>query len=100
MTPASARPRRGRDLHEPHRVSTPLELLFDLTFVVAIALAAARSCRSTAARRPSNQKTIDVHRRPNRYFVAPSTVNRSANATARTSCANGNVTSPACTTYS
>ena len=30
---------QGRDIHEPHRVSTPLELLFDLTFVVAIALA-------------------------------------------------------------
>jgi low temperature requirement protein LtrA len=25
----------GRDPHEPHRASTPLELLFDLTFVVA-----------------------------------------------------------------
>lgn len=33
---------RGRDIHEEHRVSTPLELLFDLTFVVAIALAAAQ----------------------------------------------------------
>ncbi len=31
--------RRGRDIHEEHRVSTPLELLFDLVFVVAIALA-------------------------------------------------------------
>lgn len=30
----------GRDIHEQHRVSTPLELLFDLTFVVAIAQAA------------------------------------------------------------
>jgi hypothetical protein len=25
----------GRDPHEPHRTATPLELLFDLTFVVA-----------------------------------------------------------------
>ncbi|HEX4938095.1 MAG TPA: low temperature requirement protein A [Candidatus Kapabacteria bacterium] len=33
---------RGRDIHEEHRASTPLELLFDLTFVVAIALAAAQ----------------------------------------------------------
>ena len=33
---------RGRDIHEQHRVSTPLELLFDLTFVVAIAMAAAQ----------------------------------------------------------
>lgn len=33
---------RGRDIHEAHRVSTPLELLFDLTFVVAISQAAAQ----------------------------------------------------------
>ena len=43
MFPLSAGPvpevRRGRDIHERHRVSTPLELLFDLVFVVAIALA-------------------------------------------------------------
>jgi low temperature requirement protein LtrA len=32
----------GRDIHEAHRASTPLELLFDLTFVVAIALAGAQ----------------------------------------------------------
>jgi low temperature requirement protein LtrA len=32
----------GRDTEEPHRVSTPLELLFDLTFVVAIAAAASQ----------------------------------------------------------
>jgi low temperature requirement protein LtrA len=30
----------GRDPNEAHRVSTPLELLFDLTFVVAVARAA------------------------------------------------------------
>lgn len=29
----------GRDVHEAHRVSSPLELLYDLSFVVAIALA-------------------------------------------------------------
>ncbi|MFT3988443.1 low temperature requirement protein A [Aestuariivirga sp.] len=29
----------GRDLHESHRVSTPLELLFDLTFALAFGLA-------------------------------------------------------------
>ncbi len=42
---ASARPSRrprGRDIHEPHRTATPLELLFDLSFVVAIALAASQ----------------------------------------------------------
>jgi low temperature requirement protein LtrA len=33
---------RARDRHEPHRVSTPLELLFDLCFVVAIAQVAGR----------------------------------------------------------
>lgn len=32
---------RPRDLHEPHRASTPLELLFDLVSVIAIAAAAA-----------------------------------------------------------
>ena len=32
----------GRDPHEPHRVATPLELLFDLTFVVAFGVAAAQ----------------------------------------------------------
>lgn len=48
MTPPlpTARPRTrrmaGRDIHEAHRVSTPLELLFDLTFVVAIAIAGAQ----------------------------------------------------------
>lgn len=30
----------GRDPHEEHRVATPLELLFDLTFVVAFGIAA------------------------------------------------------------
>ena len=30
----------GRDPHERHRVSTPLELLFDLTFAVAFGVAA------------------------------------------------------------
>ena len=34
------RPMTGRDPHEEHRVSTPLELLFDLTFVVAFGTAA------------------------------------------------------------
>ncbi len=38
----SPRPRRGRDIHEQHRVASPLELLFDLTFVVAVALAASQ----------------------------------------------------------
>jgi low temperature requirement protein LtrA len=33
------RPMRGRDPAESHRASTPLELLFDLTFVIAVARA-------------------------------------------------------------
>jgi len=37
-----ARPLSGRDPAEAHRASTPLELFFDLTFVVAIASAAAQ----------------------------------------------------------
>ena len=32
----------GRDVHESHRASTPLEALFDLTTVVAVAAAATR----------------------------------------------------------
>lgn len=42
--PGAPRRRRtqGRDIHESHRVATPLELLFDLVFVVAIAQAAAQ----------------------------------------------------------
>jgi len=32
----------GRDPHEEHRVATPLELLFDLTFVVAFGVAASQ----------------------------------------------------------
>jgi low temperature requirement protein LtrA len=35
------RPMTARDPHEEHRASSPLELLFDLTFVVAISSAAA-----------------------------------------------------------
>jgi low temperature requirement protein LtrA len=33
---------RGRDPHEAHRAATPLELLFDLTFVIAFGLAASQ----------------------------------------------------------
>lgn len=38
----------GRDIHEHHRVATPLELLFDLTFVVAFAQAASQFAHSVA----------------------------------------------------
>jgi low temperature requirement protein LtrA len=36
----------GRDPHEPHRVATPLELLFDLTFVIAFGVAASQFAHS------------------------------------------------------
>ena len=39
MTPSRIAPMRGRSPHEPHRTATPLELFFDLVFVVAIARA-------------------------------------------------------------
>ena len=40
---------RGRATDEPYRVATPLELLFDLCFVVAVSLAAARLHHSVSA---------------------------------------------------
>ena len=43
------RPMAGRDPHEPHRVATPLELLFDLTFVIAFGVAAAQLAHMLAA---------------------------------------------------
>jgi low temperature requirement protein LtrA len=44
-------PRRmgGRDRHEAHRIATPLELLFDLTFVVAFGQAAAQFAHAMSA---------------------------------------------------
>ena len=38
----------GRDPHEEHRAATPLELLFDLTFVIAFGLAAAQFAHALA----------------------------------------------------
>ena len=38
------RPMTGRDRDEEHRASTPLELLFDLCFVVAVAQALRAAC--------------------------------------------------------
>ena len=38
----------GRDRHEAHRVATPLELLFDLTFVIAFGLAASQFAHALA----------------------------------------------------
>ncbi|HEY4191641.1 MAG TPA: low temperature requirement protein A [Mesorhizobium sp.] len=39
----------GRDPHETHRVSTPLELLFDLTFATAFGFAASQLAHALAA---------------------------------------------------
>lgn len=39
----------GRDPHEPHRVATPLELLFDLTFVIAFGVAASQFAHALAS---------------------------------------------------
>jgi len=43
-----SRQMRGRDRHEEHRVATPLELLFDLTFVIAFGLAASQLVHALA----------------------------------------------------
>ena len=40
---------RGRDPHEPHRAATPLELLFDLTLVVAFGTAGNELAHALAA---------------------------------------------------
>jgi len=45
---------RGRDPHEPGRVATPLELLFDLTFVVAVGVAADQLAEMIAAGHAGN----------------------------------------------
>ena len=39
----------GRDPHESHRVATPLELLFDLTFVIAFGVAASQLAHMLAS---------------------------------------------------
>lgn len=44
-----ARKMIGRDPHESHRAATPLELLFDLTFVVAFGIAASQLAHLLAA---------------------------------------------------
>jgi low temperature requirement protein LtrA len=38
----------GRDPHEAHRIATPLELLFDLTFVLAFGMAASKFAHALA----------------------------------------------------
>ena len=52
--PATVRAHRltrmgGRDPHERHRVATPLELLFDLTFVIAFGISASEFSHALAA---------------------------------------------------
>lgn len=44
----------ARDPHEPHRVATPLELLFDLCFVVAVAQAGVRLVHAVAEGHPGH----------------------------------------------
>src|ERR1700746_697690 len=46
-----SRPMSGRDPHERHRVATPLELLFDLTFATSFGLAASHLADALAAGR-------------------------------------------------
>src|SRR4051795_1784562 len=41
-------PMAGRDPHQPHRTATPLELLYDLTFVVAFRVAGNEAAHSLA----------------------------------------------------
>src|SRR5687767_12033735 len=48
---------RARSPHEPHRAATPLELLFDLVFVVAIAEAASGLHHAIAARHTADGLT-------------------------------------------
>ncbi|MDE2368132.1 MAG: low temperature requirement protein A [Burkholderiales bacterium] len=42
------RPPAGRDIHEAHRASTPLELLFDLCFAIGISVAASNFAHAAA----------------------------------------------------
>ena len=50
LTPAHRiRRMSGRDPHEDGRVATPLELLFDLTFVIAVGVAASQLAHALAA---------------------------------------------------
>jgi low temperature requirement protein LtrA len=44
-----------RAIDEPHRVASPLELLFDLTFVVAIASITAQLAHGIAEGTPSSR---------------------------------------------
>ncbi|MGW5363008.1 low temperature requirement protein A [Actinopolymorpha pittospori] len=46
-------PMVARDAGEPHRTATPLELLFDLTFVVAVAAAAAQLAHAIIGGHPA-----------------------------------------------
>jgi low temperature requirement protein LtrA len=53
-------PMTGRDPQEPGRVSSPLELLFDLTFVVAVGTAASRFAELIAEGHPGQAVTAFV----------------------------------------
>jgi low temperature requirement protein LtrA len=53
-------PMTGRDPHEPGRVSSPLELLFDLTFVVAVGTASSQFADMVAEGHPGEAVTAFV----------------------------------------
>ena len=46
--PHGLKPMKGRDFHELHRVATPLELLYDLTLVVAFGVAGGQAAHLLA----------------------------------------------------
>ena len=50
----------GRDRHEAHRSATPLELLFDLTFVISFGLAASQLAHALAEQRPAQRYAPDL----------------------------------------
>ena len=57
----------GRDPHEENRTATPLELLFDLTFVIAFGLAASQLAHALAIARIHAH--ADAHRSDERAAV-------------------------------
>ena len=57
----------GRDPHEPHRAATPLELLFDLTFVVAFGIAGSRGTVGDREAVAVGQQSLGDHAVPQRH---------------------------------
>jgi low temperature requirement protein LtrA len=48
----------GRDPHESHRAATPLELLFDLTFVIAFGVAASPAAVVASFESHGHRRTV------------------------------------------